>query len=465
MQRLHTPTFLALSDVVFALLIWGAASVFRSVWMHGSLSNVTVASVVPTVMVWVGLRALLGMYPGYGLDYAEELRRHTYSVLALAAITAIFALGFQLGDLFSRLLLALGFMGLLLLVPLVRYLVKRHMRRVGWWGKPVMVVGSGETKAHITNHLRERWELGYNPVAIFDCRLTPTGGLRGGASCVEALAGATDVARKRRVDTVIFAMPHTSREQLAELVCWASMGFRHVLIMLDLAGVTSSEVLARNLVGNIAVEIRYNLLNPWTLRAKRALDLAATIVGGVLACPLLLVLSLLVYLESGGPVFYRDRRMGRDGTSFSCIKFRTMVPEAETALLRLLEEDAEANEEYLKYHKLRNDPRVTRIGRFLRKTSLDELPQLWNVLRGDMSLVGPRPYLIRESKEVGAAQSEILRVPPGMTGPWQVAGRNHASFGERVRMDAYYVRDWSIWLDLVILARTAKCVVSGRGAW
>jgi len=112
--------------------------------------------------------------------------------------------------------------------------------------------------------------------------------------------------------------------------------------------------------------------------------------------------------------------MGRDGNLFSCLKFRTMVLDAEALLQRMIEEDEELRREYLKYHKLRDDPRVTRVGRFLRKTSLDELPQLWNVLRGEMSLVGPRPYLPRESKEIGITQSEILRVPPGMTGPWQV---------------------------------------------
>ena len=181
--------------------------------------------------------------------------------------------------------------------------------------------------------------------------------------------------------------------------------------------------------------------------------------------PLVLFLALLIYLESGGPVFYQDRRMGRDGSTFSCAKFRTMVPDAEDLLWQMLERDAGLKAEYSMHRKLREDPRVTRVGRFLRKTSLDELPQLWNVFRGEMSLVGPRPYLLRESKAIGMTQSEILRVPPGMTGPWQVAGRNQTSFEDRVRMDAYYVRDWSVWLDVILLARTVKTVVLGRGAY
>lgn len=141
-----------------------------------------------------------------------------------------------------------------------------------------------------------------------------------------------------------------------------------------------------------------------------------------------------------------------------------MVPDAETVLHRMLAEDAGMFEEYSKYHKLRDDPRVTRVGRFLRRTSLDELPQLWNVLRGEMSLVGPRPYLPRESADIGPARKEILRVYPGMTGPWQVGGRNGTSFVERTRMDVYYVRDWSVWLDLVILARTVVFVALRAGA-
>jgi Undecaprenyl-phosphate galactose phosphotransferase WbaP len=195
------------------------------------------------------------------------------------------------------------------------------------------------------------------------------------------------------------------------------------------------------------------------------IDFGATAVGGILILPLILMLSLLVWMESRGTIFYRDERLGRDGKLFSCIKFRTMVPDAEALLWRVLAEDDELREEYQKYHKLRNDPRITRIGRFLRKTSLDELPQLWNVLRGEMSLVGPRPYLPRESEDLGRTQGEILRVAPGITGPWQVAGRNHTSFRERVQMDSYYVRGWSIWVDVVLLARTVNCILFNRNAY
>jgi lipopolysaccharide/colanic/teichoic acid biosynthesis glycosyltransferase len=142
-----------------------------------------------------------------------------------------------------------------------------------------------------------------------------------------------------------------------------------------------------------------------------------------------------------------------------------MAPGAEEILRLVLEEDAGLREEYARYHKLRADPRVTRVGRFLRRTSLDELPQVWNVLRGEMSLVGPRPYLPRESDEIGEAKGEILRVPPGITGPWQVSGRSHASFAERVEMDVYYVHDWSVWLDIVLLARTVRALFSDKGAY
>ena len=387
-----------------------------------------------------------------------------------------FAVAIRISGSISRLLLVVFFSGLLVLTPFSRYLTKVALKKVGVWGKPIVIFGSGQNdgmmRGRIAKLLQDNWELGYDPVAVFDCRLpsSPTDNQAlverslKGSEFEETLAEVADLSKRQGVNTAILAMPRTSREQLAEVIGLASVSFRHVLITPDLSGIANSAVVARGLAGIFAIEIKYNLLNPWALRAKRVLDLLATLIGGVLVLPFFLLLTLLVFIESGRPVFYNDYRMGRDGNLFACAKFRTMVPDAENMLLKMLEEDAGMKREYMAYHKLQNDPRITRVGRFLRKTSLDELPPIWNVLRGEMSLVGPRPYLPRESKEIGVTQSEILRVPPGVTGPWQVAGRNQTTFNERVLMDADYVRNWSVWLDLVLLARTVQTVVLRRGA-
>lgn len=455
---------LVASDVLTALVACGMAFMLQRLWGSGPLSEITLAGILPSLAVWLGLRALLGLYPGYGFDHPEELRRQTYAALVALAITATFAVALQVGDLVSRLVLLPGFLGLLLLVPVMRELTKWWMKRLGLWGKQVVILASGESGEDIADLLDREWTLGYIPVAVLGSELVPATNRFTASPNEESLAEAMHLAETRGIDTVIFAMPHTRREVLARLVSWASLAFRHVVIVPNLVGVTNSAVVARDFAGTFGVEIRHNLLDPSIRRVKRTLDLTATIIGGLFALPVILVLCLLVWRESGRPIFYTDQRMGREGRLFSCLKFRTMVPNAEDALRRMLEESPEAREEYAKYHKLRDDPRVTRVGRFLRKTSLDELPQLWNILRGEMSLVGPRPYLPRESGEIGVTQSEILRVHPGITGPWQVSGRSHTSFDERVSIDAYYVRNWSVWLDLVILARTVKTLIFDRSA-
>jgi Undecaprenyl-phosphate galactose phosphotransferase WbaP len=466
---------LIFSDVLLALFIWEAAFVLQGIWAGESLSEImvaavspsgiTVATVMPALVVWVGIRALLGLYPGYGLDQVEELRRQTYAVLATVAVTTTFAVALQVASQMSRLALGLGFLGLLVLAPLARQFVKGRMMKVRLWGKPVVIMCSGEPGEHFAALLDREWRLGYTPVAVFGKQQASSRKRFDEIPDEKSLANAMELSRRHGVDTLVLAMPYTRRQAVAKLVNWASLYFRHVMVILNLDGVTNSAVVARDLAGTCGVEVRHNLLDPTIQRVKRALDLTATLIGGILIMPLIAALSLLVWLESRGPVFYRAQRMGRNGKPFSCIKFCTMVPDAEAVLQRMLEEDPELREEYSRYHKLRDDPRVTRVGRFLRKTSLDELPQLWNVLRGEMSLVGPRPYLPREAGDIGDTQSDILRVYPGITGPWQVGGRNNTFFGERVGMDAHYVRNWSIWLDLVILARTVKTLAFDRGAY
>ncbi len=457
---------LVLSDALLALAVWEVTFLLRVALGLGLPSGATMAIVVPNTIAWVGLRAALGLYPGYGLGHVEELRRQTFALLATLAITTVFAFASTIADSLSRLSLFAWALSLSVVGPVARNWVKRAMKRMGLLAKPVVVVGSQEAGRRVLKALQREWHLAWEPVGVYDNLVAPASGELEGVPYRGTMTDAVALAHKSEVDTAIFAVPRMGTEH-QEFVALASHHFRHVVIVPDFGGSAQlgSAVVAKDLAGMFGVEIKYSLLDPWAQRLKRAMDIGATAVGGALVLPIILMLALLVWVESRRPIFYSDLRLGRDGKLFPCFKFRTMVPDAETMLQQMLEEDDEIREEYLTYHKLRNDPRITRVGRFLRKTSLDELPQLWNVLRGEMSLVGPRPYLSRESDQIGAAYNEIKRVPPGITGPWQVSGRNSCSFEDRVLMDAYYVRDWSVWLDLLLLARTVRVLLSRRDAY
>lgn len=197
---------------------------------------------------------------------------------------------------------------------------------------------------------------------------------------------------------------------------------------------------------------------------KRFVDVIGAIVLGVVFMPLIMVIVFMLR-KGGGPVIYVHRRVGRGGRMFPCLKFRTMVPNADQRLRDLLERNPELQAEWVRDHKLRHDPRVTRLGRFLRRTSLDELPQLVNVLRGEMSLVGPRPVVREELLRYGKSVGTYLAARPGITGLWQVTGRNDTDYRRRVVLDTYYVRNQNLFLDLYILAKTTGVVLGGNGAY
>jgi Undecaprenyl-phosphate galactose phosphotransferase WbaP len=461
-RRLLVVSALVFSDILLALVAWQVALVFRDAFGRYTLSEISIASVAPNIVVWIALRAVLGLYPGYGLDQVEELRRQTFALLASLAIIVVFAFASKLDNSLGRLFLFTWCLGLLLAAPVARSLVKRALMSAGWWGKAVMVLGPQDAGAKILNLLRKEWQLGFKPIGTFVDRAVPAGG---GVPYQVALTDAVAMAREYGVDTAVFAMPDTRREHLVKLVNLASTSFRYVIVLPDLAGVTNSAVIARNFAGNFAVEIKYNLLSPWARRVKRGLDLLLTVVGGLLISPLLIAVAILIKLESSGPAFYGHRRIGEGGRHFRCWKFRTMHTNAEELLDGFLQSHPNLRAEWEQNFKLRDDPRVTAIGRFLRKTSLDELPQLWNVLRGDMSLVGPRPIVDAEVSKYGTVYEMYRRIRPGISGFWQVSGRSDTNYAERVMLDAYYVNNWSVWLDIVILIRTVRIVVLGRGAY
>ena len=198
---------------------------------------------------------------------------------------------------------------------------------------------------------------------------------------------------------------------------------------------------------------------------KRSFDIAAALSAIVLLLPLFCLIALAIKLWDRGPIFYRHRRVGLNGTPFDCLKFRSMVVNGDEVLSSYLAADGEAAREWEETRKLKRDPRITPLGASMRKTSIDELPQLLNILKGEMSLVGPRPIVTAEVPKYGVAIDHYLRTRPGLTGPWQVSGRNDVDYSTRVALDRGYVEDWSFWRDLKIIVKTARVVATTRGSY
>jgi Undecaprenyl-phosphate galactose phosphotransferase WbaP len=213
------------------------------------------------------------------------------------------------------------------------------------------------------------------------------------------------------------------------------------------------------------VEVRENLVSVDNAILKRLMDIGISLMLGLVLLPIFLLVALLIHLDSPGPVFYTQERLGKDGRRIRIYKFRSMHVNADKVLGKYLAKNPLAHVEWARDQKLRNDPRITRAGRWIREFSLDELPQLFNVLKGDMSLVGPRPILLEQKNLYGSGIDFYRSVRPGLTGFWQVSGRNRTTFQQRTLFDIYYVRNWSIWFDINILLRTIWVVLSRDGAY
>ena len=237
------------------------------------------------------------------------------------------------------------------------------------------------------------------------------------------------------------------------------------MLIPDFFSVANIWVSVRDFDGILGLASSQNLKMFWNLGIKRFIDLSIVIVGGMIVLPWLVLFALLIKISSPGPVLYGHTRLGLNGKHFKAYKFRSMVVDAKEQLEIMLESNPKIREEWETNHKLKNDPRVTAIGRFLRRTSFDEFPQLINILKGEMSLVGPRPVVDEEVAKYGEDYNRIFSVKPGLTGLWQVSGRSDTNYAERVAFDTYYLQSWSVWLDLWILYKTVGVVVRGKGAY
>jgi Undecaprenyl-phosphate galactose phosphotransferase WbaP len=267
------------------------------------------------------------------------------------------------------------------------------------------------------------------------------------------------------IDIAIIVPHQLPLSAVKNVLLHPSHHFQRVIVMLNEARMGPMWFAPMLLSEHLGLEVKCQLINPLHQTVKRIVDFGLIFISLPILIPLFLLLVLIIKLDSPGPIFYTQKRVGRDGRDVFIWKFRTMMVNAESILEAMLKKDDILREEWEQNFKLKNDPRVTRVGGFLRRTSLDELPQLWNVLKREMSLIGPRPIVAEEISLYGDDFEIFKQVPPGMTGMWQISGRNDLSYDERIGLDVYYVQNWSIWLDLHILMHTLLIVLQGHGAY
>ncbi len=404
------------------------------------------------------------LYPGYGLTPAQELGRHVSGVTGATLVLAAASVPFGAALTTSPGELALLWLFSATFLPLGRAAAKRIMHGAGLWGRDAVILGAGETGTRLAAGLLRKPLDGLHPVAFFDDDPVLRGRSVYGIPVAGTLADVEAYVRRRAVRHAIVAIPSIPQAALRDLLDHSARSLERVQFVPDLAGLPAEDVYASSLDGRLAIEVRIGLISTGNRVFKRAIDLIG---GGLLTLvlsPLLLGLYVWVRVDSRGSGFHRSERVGQNGRLFRCLKFRTMREDAEGSLGDLLKTDPKLSDQYRRFHKLDDDPRLTRAGRWLRRVSLDELPQLFNVLVGQMSLVGPRPYLASELPEIGTYGDMLFRAKPGMTGYWQVSGRNEVTFDERLAMEAHYIRNWTFWWDVILLAKTPEVVLRRRGA-
>jgi len=421
------------------------------------------------LIVWfvfekAGLYQGCSIYSGAGVGPAEEFRRIFYSL-------GIIFIGMGFANysyrphsyLYSRTILGSTYFISLLLIPMNRILFRKLLTRLEWWGVPVILIGSGETARNLFNSLSSHPEYGLRPIGYFTDH--PENTMPASAHLLGSLR---EIPSKTTMSGVKYAI--LAKEDGADspyiqgLIKQYGTLFPHLLLVPKALVHTGTGVTLKNIGEMTGLEIRHNLRIPSIYRIKRILDYLLTLPAILLTLPLVGLIALWIKLDSPGPIFFKHRRMARNGQQINIYKFRTMVQNAGPKLEELLRTNPELNQEWSTYGKLKNDPRITRTGKWLRKTSLDELPQLFNVLQGKITLVGPRPIIEEELVQYGESAELFDRVLPGLTGLWQVSGRNELTYADRARLDQYYVNNWSVWIDIYILAKTVYAVLFRHGA-
>ena len=396
----------------------------------------------------------------------EEIRQICKaSLLASLAGFAIVSIG-KLGDEVSRTVLIFTFLNSLWIVPIFRIIGKRTAFSLGIGKRKIIIIGAGLTGELFHRSILKEKTLGYDVIGFLDDDEEKKTTL---INNVKVLGKISEIDNFLcRGMEVVVAIPGMASDKMVHLVNLLQKKVEKVSFVPDLFGIPFLQSDMDFFFDNqlLLLNVRNSLKSGFNRALKKSFDLALTLISLPVALPFILLIAILIRLGSKGSPIYSHERVGQGGKRFKCLKFRTMYFDADVRLKELLERDESARKEWKTNYKIKNDPRITGIGGFLRKTSLDEIPQIFNVLMGQMSLVGPRPVLQEElDKHYGEYTEYYYEVYPGLTGLWQVSGRSGVDYKKRVSLDVLYVSNWSLWLDVVILIRTIKVVFKREGAY
>jgi undecaprenyl-phosphate galactose phosphotransferase, wbaP len=403
------------------------------------------------------------LYPGIMLQPAEEVRK--FSLTSFFCFTGIaLSIAVETDDrdaLSVALLLAIPFATLLL--PLLREGIRTACCYFSWWGVPVVIYTSNENKYTIADRLLNKPSLSYRPAAIINIDAANYEEYRGIPvypysqeieACIHACKITTAIAMELPEGNTV----NTPLDAILS-------GYRYLIAIPYYQNIKFVSLSVRNFGDIFGFSASNRLTRPFNLFIKRCIDLGILFLSSPVILPLVVLIAILVKCTSKGKIFYGHKRIGKNGKKITAWKFRSMVMDADKRLKELLENNPDMKREWDEHQKLEHDPRITSIGKFLRKTSLDELPQLFNILLGEMSFVGPRPVTEPEREKYGDTFKYIFSVTPGLSGMWQISGRSSTGYDDRIFLDTFYIQNWSIWLDIWIILQTFIVVVTGKGAY
>ena len=400
-------------------------------------------------------------YPGAALSAVEELRRLFFSTTILYLVLLAYFFVIRSVENYSRFVLFASYFLVILMLPISRWIARSLMKHYRFSNIRALMVGAGHTGEIIVKELLRERQSGLIPVGFLDDDPQKQSKTVMGVSVLGKISDCERIARELKITYAIICLPMTNvLTEIREL----SKYFRHILIIPTNQIVPAAWLYPYEFSCYMGLEIRNQLLLPGPRILKWVLEGVQAIAAILVLMPLFLLLAVVVKVTSSGPVFYRARRLGKNGKIIEVLKFRTMYVDADDKLERILAEDPVKAKEWNEKFKLSDDPRITPVGKFLRRSSLDELPQFWNVLNGDMAIIGPRPIVEAEKIYYGEHYELLSRVKPGITGLWQVSGRSDLDYERRVFLDMYYIMNWTVWLDYFIFLKTVKEVIFCRGA-